>query len=99
MVVEVDVLVGGEERVEVGFVQRVRVSTLRTEDHEIGDVYDTHAQLGDDFAQERRGGDDFERNFHADTNENDVCVLPTVCACELPDTGACDTVPVCFFGT
>ncbi len=60
VVVEVDGLVGREERIELGVRQRVRVQCLSLEDHEICDVDDADAEAGAETAQHGCGDDDFE---------------------------------------
>lgn len=75
VIVEVDAPVLGEESLEGVFRQRVGVRATGGEDHEVGDVHDSDAKLGNELAQEGGGGDDLERDFDAKTNENAVkCV-------------------------
>ena len=58
VVVEVDVLVGGEESVPVSILEGMWVGAGWCEDHEVGDVDDTDAEVGGDLAKESGGGDD-----------------------------------------
>ena len=68
MVVEVHKPVCGEEVLEAFVAQRVRV--VRPKDHQVRHVHDSHAELGDFFAEDSGGGDDFERELDANTDEN-----------------------------
>ena len=70
MVVEVNRLVRREQVVVVRVRERVRVLAFGAEDHQVCDVYDTDAKGGQLSAEERGGGDDFERDFDADTDKN-----------------------------
>ena len=70
MVVEVDELVGGEEGVPVGVGERMWVSAFWAEDHEVGDVDDTDAEVGEELAEESGAGDDLEGDLDTDTDED-----------------------------
>ena len=71
-VVEVDVAVRGEEGVEGGVGEGVRVGAGEAEDHEVGDVDDAGAERGRDALQVLRCAEDFEHEVRADADEDDV---------------------------
>ena len=92
VVVEVDVLVGGEERVPVDVLERVWVAAGGREDHEVGDVHDTDAERWRDLAEESGGGDNLEGHLNTETDENDVGVDTLIGGAELPGGSSGDAV-------
>ena len=68
------------------------MGAVRAEDHQVRNVHDADAQCRNLLAQERRGGDDLERHFHADADEDDVRRHAFVGGGELPDRRAGDAV-------
>ena len=84
VVVEVDVLVGGEESVPVSGLEGVWVRAGGREDHQVGDVDDTDAELWRDLAEESGGGDNLEGHLNTETDENDVGVDTLIGGAELP---------------
>jgi hypothetical protein len=70
VVVEVDRLVGREERVKRLVTERVGVGPVRTENHQVRNVHDAHAQLGNMFTEQGSGSDDLECDFDADPDQD-----------------------------
>jgi hypothetical protein len=58
-----------EQRIKIFTVKSMRMRTLRGQNHEIGNVDDTDAEVGCNFAQECSGCNHFERDFYADPYE------------------------------
>lgn len=70
VVVEVHVLVLGEQSVEGVVGERVGMGAAGSEDHEVGDVHDSNTEGGDEFAEECGGCDDFKGDFDTNTDED-----------------------------
>ena len=70
----------------------MRMRAVWFEDHEVGDVHNTHAQLRKALAKERRCCDDFESDFDADAHKHDIWVNAVVYTRELPDRSASDAM-------
>ena len=62
----------GEDGVELSVGEAVRVLRLRLEAHEIDDVDDADAQVGQVLAQRGRGGEGLERRDVSAAGEDDV---------------------------
>lgn len=92
MIIKVHRPIIRKQRFPVRIVQRVRVFSERTQDHQIRHVHHTNAQSGEELAEERGSGDDFESDFYTDTDEDDVGVDAFVGGAELPDGRAGDTM-------
>ena len=85
VVVEMYGAVAREEGVEVLVRERVRVSAFVFEDQEVRDVDDADAQARRKFAEHGGRFDNFEGEFGADADDDDVGVESVVCAGEFPD--------------
>ena len=84
--------VGGEERVELRVGEPVRVLVLVLQPHQVDDVDEADAQVGQPLAQDRRGGQRLERRDVAGAAEHDVGILAVVVARPLPDAEAARAV-------
>ena len=96
VVVNDDLLVPGEQVLEVRVRKSVRVRTEGSKDHEIGDIHDPHAKLRSDLAKESGSGDDFERDLRTDTNEDDIRTETFISGAEPPDASTCPGVDLGF---
>ena len=78
-------LVRGEERVELAVGEAVRVLALGLEPHQVDDVDDAHAELGQVLAQERHRGQRLERRHVAAAGQDDVGLAAVVVRGPFPD--------------
>ena len=83
--------VGGEERVELAVGQAVRVLGGLLQPHQVDDVDDAHAQVGQALAQDRRGGEDLDGRHVPGAGEDDVGIAVVV-ARPVPDADAAGAV-------
>lgn len=72
MIINDNLLVFGEQVLEVGVRKGPRVRAEGSEDHQIGDVHNPRAKFWSDPAKESGGGDDFECNFRTNTDKDDI---------------------------
>ena len=84
VVIHHDLLILREQVLKISVRERVGVRTEGSEDHEIGDVHDPHSELWSDLAEESGGGDYFEGDFRADTDEDDVRTETVIGGAEIP---------------
>jgi hypothetical protein len=70
VVVDDDILVPGENRIEITVAQGMRVTAMGSEDHEVCHVDDAHSQARSYLAKQRSCCYNFECYFHTDTNED-----------------------------
>jgi hypothetical protein len=96
VIVNDDLLVLGEQVLEVGVRKSMRVRTEGSKDHQIGDVHNPHAELWSDLAKESGGGDDFECDLCTDTNEDDIRTETFVGRAEPPDASTSPAVDLSF---
>ena len=82
---EDDVLVPGEDGIEVCIGEAVRVLARRLELHEIDHVHHANLEIGQVLSKDRRRGEDLERRGVATAGQNDVGFFTLVVARPLPD--------------
>jgi hypothetical protein len=88
--------VDGEQRVEQGVGQAVRVLGVGLQAHQVDDVDDAHAQLGQMRPQQRRGRDDLERRNVPGAGQHDVGLPALVGRGPRPDPRAARAVGDCL---
>ena len=85
---EDDWLVSGEEGIEIFVAEAVGVLGVRLELHEIDDVDDANFEIGEGFAEDRDGGEGFERGDVAGAGHDDIGLGAAVVAGPFPDADA-----------
>ena len=96
VVVNDDLLVLGEQVLEVSVRKSMWVRTEGSEDHKIGDVHNPHAKLWSDLAKKSGSSDDFECDLCTDTNKDDIWTKTFVGRAEAPDASASSAVDLSF---
>lgn len=70
MIVDDDRFIRSEKRIEVIVSECVRVTPVRTENHQIRDIHDAHAEVRDQLAKKCRCCNHFECNLCTDADED-----------------------------
>jgi hypothetical protein len=70
MVVEMNLSVLREHRLEISVIERVRMRSAGPENHQIRDVYHAHTEVWYVFAQECRGCNYLKGDFYTDTDKD-----------------------------
>jgi hypothetical protein len=78
----------GEELVEVGVAEAVRVLGLRLQPHQVDDVDHADFQVGEVLAHDGHGGERLQRGYIAAADHDHVGQSAFVVRCPLPDTDA-----------
>ena len=78
----------GEEGIEILVAEAVGMLGGGLELHQIDDVDDADFQIGEGFAEDRDGGEDFERGDVAGAGHDDIGLGAAVVAGPFPDADA-----------
>lgn len=70
----------------------MRVCSVGFEDHEVGDIHHTYAQLGKTLTEERRSSNHLERHLYTNAYEDYVWVDAIVDTRKLPDGSTSDAM-------
>ncbi len=89
---EDDRLVRGEERIEIGIREPMRVLTRRLQLHQIHDIDDAHLQLGRVPTYQINGRQRFQRRHVAAAGHHHIRLIAPVIAGPLPNPKPCIAV-------